>query len=47
MITRALFDGEIIIGVVVVEREIEDLGSGKVYSGGDGRVRSNVGVVAE
>lgn len=31
------------MGVVVVEREIDAFGKGIEYSGGEGRVRSNVG----
>jgi len=40
MITKAVLDGEITIGVVVVERVIEELGDGRGKSGGVARVRS-------
>lgn len=40
MITRAVLDGEMIIGVVVVASVIEELGDGRGKSGGAGRVRS-------
>lgn len=43
MITKADLDEEMTIGVVVVVRDTEVLGEGRAYSGGDGRVRSNVG----
>lgn len=43
MMTRAVFEGEMIIGVVVVDREIESFGDGRAYSGGEGRVRSKLG----
>lgn len=43
MITRAVFEGEMIVGVVVVDREMESFGDGRAYSGGEGRVRSNFG----
>ncbi len=40
MITKAVLDGEITIGVVVVERVIEELGDGGGKSEGVARVRS-------
>lgn len=43
MITRALLEGSMTTGLVVVERETESLGEGIAYSGGGGRVRSKVG----
>ena len=47
MMTSAVFGGEMMIGVVVVESCIEALLSGRAYSGGNGRVRSKVGGVEE
>ena len=41
--TRAVFEDEMTIGVVVVDREIDFLGDEVAYSGGGGRVRSNFG----
>lgn len=43
IITRALIDGEMIMGLVIVDRDIDDVGDGRAYSGGAGRVRSNSG----
>lgn len=43
MITSAVLEGERTIGVVLVDREIESVGDGRAYSGGEGRVRSNFG----
>ena len=43
MITKAVLEGEIMIGVVVVEREIDSFREGTGYSGGEGRVKSNIG----
>lgn len=31
------------MGLVVVDRDIDDVGDGRAYSGGAGRVRSNSG----
>lgn len=41
--TSAVLEGEMTIGVVVVDREIESFGDGRAYSGGVGRVRSKLG----
>ena len=41
--TSAVFEGEMTIDVVVVDRGIECLGDGRAYSGGRGRVRSKHG----
>ena len=41
--TSAVFMGEMTIGVVVVDRDIESFGDGEAYSGGGGRVRSKLG----
>lgn len=41
--TSAVFEDEMTIGVVVVDREIDSLGDGVAYSGGGGRVRSKLG----
>lgn len=41
--TRAVFEDEMTIGVVVVGREIDSLGDGVACSGGGGRVRSKFG----
>ena len=43
MTTSAVLEGEMTIGVVVVDRRIEELGDGRAYSGGEGRVRSKLG----
>lgn len=43
MMTSAVFEGEMRVGVVVVNREMESFWDGKVYSGGGGRVRSKLG----
>lgn len=43
MMTSAVLEGEMTIGVVVVDREMEDFGDGRWYSGGEGRVRSKLG----
>lgn len=43
MMTSAVFEGEIRVGVVVVGRAMESFGDGRAYSGGEGRVRSKVG----
>lgn len=40
MITKAVLDGEMTIGVVVVQRVIVELGDGRGKFGGVGRVRS-------
>ena len=43
MMTSAVFEGEMRVGVVVVDREMESFGDGRAYSGGEGRVRSKFG----
>ncbi len=41
--TSAVLEGEMTIGVVVVDRETESFGDGGAYSGGEGRVKSKLG----
>ena len=41
--TRAVFEGEMTVGVVFDAREMESLGDGEAYPGGGGRVRSKLG----
>lgn len=43
IMTSAVFEGEMTIGVVVVVRDMDSFGDGKAYWGGGGRVRSKVG----
>ena len=43
MTISAVFEGEIIMGLVVVDREIVSLIDGGGYSGGGGRLRSKRG----
>ena len=45
--TSAVFVGEMTVGVVVVDRDIESFGDGEAYLGGGGRVRSKLGGVDE
>lgn len=43
IITKALLEGEMIIGLVDVDNVIDFVGGGTAYSGGEGRVKSNIG----
>ena len=43
MMISAVFEGEMTIGVVVVDSETLSLGDGRAYCGGKGRVRSKLG----
>lgn len=43
MMMSAVFEGEMTVGVVVVDRKIDSFGDGTAYSGGEGRVKSKLG----